>query len=483
MKRYTSLLPIFLTAGVALLTAGCQKVVDLTPEDVLPVSSFYKSETDFRDALTGTYGNLRTIYNGWYQFAELPADNARTFAESESAQGPFDKMMWTPSTGAIATAWNDAYRTIANANIILDKIDAVSFSRDSVKIQYKAEAKFLRGLMYFNLVRYFGGVPLVLTEVKTEAEAYAYVRSSAAEVYAQIEKDVTEAAAALPLRYTGANVGRASSGAAKALLGKVLLQQKKWMEAETVLAEVVAGASGYGYQLLSSVTNVFGLGKDNNAEIIFAVQYVATGFGEGNSYVHTFAPQGSGTLITNVTGNSTCVGTLDLNNAFEATDQRKAAFLGTYGTGNGTYYWARKFIYPVTIQNEGENDWPVLRYADALLMYAEALNNNGKTTQALAQMNSVRVRAGLVAKTGLGAADTQLAIEQERRVELCFEGHRWYDLIRWDKDVSTMTAFKANYTAVDAANRNMSVRIENRLLPIPTREIQLNNKLAQNPGY
>lgn len=476
MKKYNR---IFLVLAVMVL-AGCEKFVELTPDDNIPVNSFFKTEGDIKNAISGLYGNLRGIYNGYYQYAELPSDNARSFAESEVAQGPFDKLSYTPSTGAVSGAWNDAYRTIANANIILAKITDVPFGTETLKAQNIAEAKFIRALMYFNLVRFFGDVPLVLAEITTEADAYTYTRTPLAEVYAQIEKDLSEAVPALPASYTGPDAGRVTSGAAKALLGKVYLQQKKWINAETILAEVVASGT---YQILPDINNVFGFGKDNNAEIIFAVQYIATGFGEGNSYVHTFVPQPSGTTITSVTGNSTCVGTLDLYNAFEPGDIRRDAFLGVYGSGNNTYYWAKKFIYRVTLQNEGENDWPVLRYADVLLMYAEALNNNGKTEEALNHLNTIRTRAQLAPKTGLTQADAQLAIEQERRVELCFEGHRWHDLIRWDKDVSTMQAFKDKYTVIDPGNVNLNPVPERRVMPIPFREVALNPNLTQNPGY
>ena len=479
MKRYIPSLTIGLLLTLVLAVSGCKKFVDLTPDNNIPVSGFYKTEADIRTALTGTYGNLRGIYNGYYQYTELPSDNTRTFGESEVAQGPFDRLTWTPVTTAISGIWNDSYRTVANANSVLGRIDPIPFASDATKSQYIGEAKFLRALMYFNLVRFFGDVPLVLTEITTEQESYQYGRTPAAEVYAQIEKDLLEAEAVLPTTYTGANIGRATKGAAQALLGKAYLQQKKWPQAEAKLAQVVNAGT---YQVLPDVTNVFGLGKDNNAEIVFAVQYVASGFGEGNSFVHTFVPQPSGTSITFVTGNSTSVGTLDLYNAFEPGDVRRDAFLGVF-VGAETYYWARKFIYPVTQQNEGENDWPVLRYADVLLMYAEALNNNGKTADALVQVNRIRTRAKLAAKPALSQADTQLAIEQERRVELCFEGHRWHDLIRWGKDVSTMQAFKAKYTALDPVNANLSPAPERRLFPIPTREIQLNPKLTQNPGY
>ncbi|WP_046243474.1 RagB/SusD family nutrient uptake outer membrane protein [Hymenobacter terrenus] len=480
MKRYFLSLRVVLLASL-LVGSSCNKFVDIKPDDNIPVANYYKTEADFRAALTGSYANLRGIYNNYYLYSELPADNARTFGESEGSQGPFDKLTWTPITPQISGAWNDAYRTTALANIILARIEPVPFANPATKTQYIGEAKFLRALMYFNLVRYFGDVPLVLTEVTSEQDAYKYNRSPAADVYAQIEKDLLDAEAALPVTYAAAaDKGRATKGAAQALLGKVYLQQKKWPEAEAQLAQVVTANT---YQILPDIANVFGLGKDNNAEIVFAAQYVATGFGEGNSFVHNFVPQPSGTSITSVTSNSTCVGTQDLYNAFEPGDVRRDAFLGIY-IGTETYYWAKKFIYRVTLQNEGENDWPILRYADVLLMYAEALNNNGKTALAIPQLNRIRTRAGLAAKPlTLSSADTQLAIEQERRVELCFEGQRWYDLIRWDKEVSTMQAFKTKYLPLDRATVNLNPRPEARLLPIPSREVALNPNLKQNPGY
>ncbi len=472
---------IALVTGLALLASGCgASFVDLNPQDVIPVGGFYKTEADIRSALTGTYGNLRGIYNGYYQFTELPSDNTRTFGESEIGFGELDKLTYRATNGAISGAWNDAYRTISNANVILEKIPNVKFAVEATKNQHIGEAKFLRALMYFNLVRYFNNVPLVLKEITTEAEAYTFRRDPATAVYAQIEKDLLEAEKVLPAKYTGANIGRATTGAAKALLGKAYIQQKKWAEAEAKLAEIIAAGT---YRILPNVADVFGLGKDNNDEIIFAVQYVSGGFGEGNSYAQGFAPQPSGTTIVGVSGNSNSIGTQDLYDAYEEGDQRRGAFIGVFGTTPNIYYWAKKFVYNITQQNEGENDWPVLRYADVLLLYAEALNNGGKTTEALTQVNVIRKRAGLTDKTALSPADTQLAIEQERRVELAFEGHRWHDLIRWGKEVAVMTAFKAKYTALDAANANMSVTPDRKFFPIPFRETSLNPNLTQNPGY
>jgi hypothetical protein len=464
------------------VASSCGKdFVDLNPQDVIPVGGFYRTESDIKAALSGTYGYLRGIYNDYWQFFELPSDNTQTFAESESALGGLDKLTYQPVTTNVSAGWNSMYHAIADCNAILDKIGRVSMT-EANRNQYVAEAKFIRALMYFNLVRMYGGVPLILKQIETEAEAYSYLRSTEAEVYAQIEKDLTEIENVLPKQYGAADVGRATAGAAKALLGKAYLQQKKWGPAESKLAEVIASNV---YKILPSVNAVFGVGNDNNAEIIFSIQYIGGGFGEGNSFAHAFAPQTSGTSIVGVVAGSTNIGTQDLYDSFAAGDLRRDAFLGVFQNGKNPniYYWAKKFVYNITQRNEGSNDWPVLRYADVLLMYAEALNNNNKTTEAVAQMNVTRERAGLPALTGLSKDATQLAIEAERRAELCFEGHRWPDLIRWGKEVATMQAFKAKYTAIDPIVANMNVSADKKLLPIPLREINLNPKLTQNPGY
>lgn len=478
MKPTRSSIRILLLVALTFLGFGCADFVNLTPQDIIPVSGFYKTEADIQGSLTGAYGAMRAVYNNYYQFTELPSDNTRTISASEVANGQFDKLTWLTSFNTLANGWNNAYTVIAAANVTLAHADEVKYANPATKTQLVGEAKFIRALMYFNLVRFFGDVSLVLTEITTQDQAFGLARNPATEVYSQIEKDLADAETALPATYTGANVGRATSGAAKALLGKVLLQEKKWPQAETKLAEVVTGTK---YQLLTDLTKVFGLGNDNNAEIVFACQYLSTGNGEGNSFSYGFAP--STANLTSVAAANTNIGTLDLFNAFETGDLRKTAYIGVDGTGNTANYWARKFIYNVQSVNEGDNDWPIIRYADVLLMYAEALNNNGKTTLALDQINAVRKRAGLAAKTGLTAADTQLAIEQERRVELCFEGHRWHDLIRWGKAISTMVAFKAKYTATDAANGNMTPDSYRTLFPVPQTEVLLNPKLGQNPGY
>jgi hypothetical protein len=471
---------IISSSGILLLTfmlSACKKsFVDLTPQGIVPVSTYYTTEIDIKTALNGTYNSLRPIYNEQYGFGEIPSDNAQTYGESEVAYGEEEKLNWTANSTNLQNAWARFYTTIAYANIVLGHVNTPPMTQEN-RDSYTGQAKFLRALMYFNLVRMYGGVPLVLTEITSEEQAYTYNRATAAEVYAQIEKDLTEAAAVLPASYTGSNIGRATSIAANALLGKVYLYENKDPQAEAILATVAATAG-----TLLPYDQIFGLGKDNNREIIFSVQYLGGGFGEGNTFASGFVPQTSGTTIIGVSGGSSNIGTPSLYNAFEAGDLRLNTAVGVFTSGSLVYYYAKKFIYPtVAAGAEGDNDWPVLRYADVILMYAEALNENGKTDDALTQLSLVRTRSGLAAKSGLTQDDTRTAIRNERRVELCYEGERWFDLIRWNIMVPVMQAYKANYTPANGVIGNVVATLG--LYPIPAREISLNPKLTQNPGY
>lgn len=475
MKKLHFIRYIVLSIVVSTNFSCGKDFVDLSPQGIIPVDSYYHDELSFKNALTGMYGSLRTIYNNNWAYSELPSDNTITFPSSEAFWGEMDKYTWTPTSSRIQEAWSRHYSTISLCNIILDRITPVSMPQAN-KDRYIAEAKFVRALMYFNLVRMFGDVPLVLNEITTEAQAYSYDREPVANVYAQVEKDLTESAATLPVSYTAADVGRATKTAANGLLGKVYMFQKKFPEAESILAQVVVVAPSP----LVSYDKIFGLGNDNNADIIFSIQYISGGFGEGNIFSREFVPQPSGTTIIGVSGSSYNVGGADLNAAFEAGDTRKAISVGLFTDGALAYYYTRKFLYPtVPAGNEGDTDWPVLRFGDVILLYAEALNENHKTDEALTQLNRIRTRAGLPAKSGLSEQDTRTAIYNERRVELCFEGERWFDLVRWDIFIPTMQAFKIKYNVTGMGN------IEERLkvFPIPSRERALNPNLTQNTGY
>jgi len=184
----------------AVVSSSCTKsFVDITPQGIVPVTTYYNTEIDIKSALNGAYSSLRPIYNEQYGFGEIPSDNTQTYGESEVLYGEEDKLTWTPTSTNLQNAWKRFYATIAYANIVLGHVGTPPMTQANRDL-YIGQAKFLRALMYFNMVRMFGGVPLVLTELTSEEQAYTYNRATAAAVYAQIEKDLTEAAAVLPVQ-------------------------------------------------------------------------------------------------------------------------------------------------------------------------------------------------------------------------------------------------------------------------------------------
>lgn len=472
MKMNKTIISQLLMVFLVFVLPSCKKsFVDLTPVGIVPVGTYYKTELDIQTALTGVYNSLKIIYNYQWLFSELPSDNTQTYTETETAYGELDKYTYLSTSNNIKNVWSRHYAAIAYCNIILGHIESIPMAEVN-KNSYMGQVKFIRGLMYFNLVRLFGGVPLVLQEITSENEALSYSRASITAVYTQIEHDLQDAALKLPTAYTGVNIGHATSIAAKGLLGKVYIYEKKFPEAVTTLAQLLPNVP----KPLTPYDKIFGVGNDNNPDIVFSIQYLGGGFGEGNNFASAFAPAGS--AIVNVGGTSANIGTQDLYDTFEPGDLRKDIAISQFGI----YYYAKKFVYK-TVQSgfEGDNDWPVLRFAEIVLLYAEALNETGKTDDALTQLNLVRVRSGLPAKTGLLQEPARTAIQHERRVELCFEGERWLDLIRWDTYIPVMNAFLAKYKVVSGTFGKINTNIS--LLPIPYAETSVNPNLSQNPGY
>ncbi|GAB3740421.1 RagB/SusD family nutrient uptake outer membrane protein [Spirosoma lituiforme] len=473
--------PSLLAATLLIFASSCsESFLNLSPPTTIPVSQYFKTQSDINAALNGAYGGLRGYYSTFYVMAEVPTDNTESNSRADSFIGDFDRYSWVVTNGVITDRWSSSYSIISRCNILIEKSEAVQMDA-ALKARYQAEAKFLRALMYFNLVRYFGDVPIVLTEINTEAEAYTYNREPVSKVYEQIEKDLLEAASVLPVSYTGADVGRATKGAAQALLGKAYLTSKQFDKAVAKLKEVITPGT---YRLLPVYDDVFRPNNGNNAEIVFSVQYTRTGNKEGSNFSLDFAPTGAGSdIVTGGNPSSLNQGTLDLFNAFEAGDSRKNVSIQRF-TGGDMPYYTRKFLDQPPTANESDNDWPVIRYSDVLLMYAEALNETGNTTDALVALNQVRSRANLPAKTNLTQDAFRLAVEQERRVELSFEGHRWFDLIRTGRLVPVMTAYIAKYrTSGGYLVGNYQFSATKALYPVPFRERSLNPNLTQNPGY
>ncbi|WP_236969710.1 RagB/SusD family nutrient uptake outer membrane protein [Membranihabitans marinus] len=461
------------------ILVSCDDFVEIDSPTVVGQEQFFKSKTDFESAINGMYNGLKGYYSSFYQVAEIPSDNTEANGYNNSLS-VMDQFVYNASTSFVQNNWIASYSNIARANVILDKINDVDFEED-LKQQFIGEAKFVRALMYFNLVQLYGDVPLVLTEIRSEEQAYSYLREPVSKVYEQIEEDLNQAVDFLPSEYSASEIGKPTRFAALGLLGKVFMTTKRFSDAIPVLEEVMDSQK---FSLLSNFEDVFSVDNENNEEILFAVQYLGgSGFAEGSNFSLAFAPFGSGTEITSggvPSGSNT--GTLDLFLSFEDNDIRRSTSIALYPNSDSLYY-TRKYLDRPVSTSEGDNDWPILRYADVLLLYAEALNETGSSEEALIPLNEVRERAGLNPIAELEADALASIILHERRVELCFEGHRWFDLLRTETMVPTMTAYKAKYTDIGYGVQYYEVSEEKMLFPIPFREISLNPALTQNPGY
>jgi hypothetical protein len=394
-------------------------------------------------------------------------------------QDEFDKFYLRTTNPLLAERWSDGYKGIYRCNTVLDRIVAVPMD-ETLKKRITGEAKFLRALMYFNLVRMFGDVPLVLKEITDTNEGYTYGRAPVAEVYAQIIGDLSEAELLLPVEYSSANVGRATSGAAKALLGKVYLTRKLYTDAEAKLKEVVDMENLGIYALLPTYADVFKTANKNGKESVFAVQYKKGNLGEGSGFANLYAPQVSGNAVIPFGGDGNNRPTTDLENAYEPGDIRKDISMATgYTNEQGTrvdFYYIKKYADLPAVKYDSEDNWPVIRFADVLLMYAEALNETGKITEALPFLNRVRVRATLPEKEALTQSEMRLALEQERRVELAFEGHRWFDLVRTGRALEVLNG------KAQAIGLTTQLTENNLIFPIPQSQIDVNPSLIkQNP--
>ncbi len=477
------LYPVLLSC---LLLGSCGKgFFDQYPGDVLSGANFYTQPGDFEQGLNAAYSNLRNNYRWWYVFGDMTSDDVYNWKRNNSSTIiQFNESNVSADNSLLNDLWNNAYATIARSNIIIGRIQNITMDA-TLKQRYTGEAKFLRALIYFNLVRVFGDVPLVLTEVTQAQQSFDFAREAGDKVYAQIIQDLKDAAAALPDTYTKNNdIGRATSIAARSLLGKVYLTRKQYPEASAVLQEVI----GSGIPALLPVySDIFLPDNANNKEIIFAVQY-ARGFDpqQGSPFGNDVAPNEpvNKPVVTAGNGQGTFLATDDLVQTFTSADTRKQAI--DSATGTRKYYYTKKYFDPaMTKANDAGNDWIVLRYADVLLMAAEAYNEQGQITPALTYMNQVRHRAALNASTTTDKVTLRAEIVVERRLELNCEGHRWFDLVRTGQVKTVMNAFFEKYkTDDDQAGKSSTIQDNELIFPIPGFQVNLNpDKIKQNPGY
>ena len=469
--------------------SSCSDFLEQNPQTDLSENDFYKTADDILSAVNGAYSSLQEgdIYGNWYVFGEIPSDNTRNqLSGSVTTQNEFDQFYIDTQNSMIANFCKAAYKVINRTNTILGRIDGIEINTELAN-RYKLECKFIRALMYFNLVRVYGDVPLVLKEISI-SESYDILREPKENVYNQIIADLKEAQD-LPVSYSTAEDGRATQGAAKALLANVYMTLHKYAEAETILAEIINSGR---YSLLENTPgslnidgykNVFSPVNHNSKEGIFEIQFLKGGYGEGSNYANNFAPENSGTNVVAVGGTGgNNIPEMDIYNAYEEGDLRRdfSMSLGYYDNRKNNEWvesrYVCKFMDVPYQNNDASNNYPVIRYADVILMYAEALNQNGKTAEACKYLNMTRRRGFGYQTTETSPVDLQttdkaqfaLMVEQERRVELAFENHRWFDLIRTGRAVEVMRS------------KGFSLNETNLICPIPQKQIDVNPKLTQN---
>lgn len=457
---------VLASLATLLMTSCGDSFFDLEPASSVTIDKVYKTASDYNVAVIGCYSKLQSQVNFYTECCEYRSDNLSLGAPTAGTQDRYDIDHFTekPSNGILSSYWANFNNNVYRCNLLLDQIDGANFAED-LKKQYKGEAMFIRALNYFNMYRIWGGVPAT-KHVVSAAEALKVARYSDEQMFDLIAGDLKEIVDNnyLPETYSSADMGRATSGAAKALLGKVYLTFHKWTEAKDILSQLIGK-----YQLVSPIAQVFNVDNKNNNEIIFAVHFNKEIEGEGHSYWYN---------LTNASDDTNQ--TSSLLNTFPTGDARKD--LITYVQVEKNVRLMNKFYdtKSPTFKTVG-NDQILLRYADVLLMYAEALNeiqyDASEGSLALKYLNAVRQRAGisnLTAKQLPTQEKFRKGILVERQREFPYEGQRWFDLVRMGFAKSVM------------AENGVEIKDYQLLFPIPQQEIEkVGNKsiLWQNPGY
>jgi hypothetical protein len=502
-----------LAASVFVLSS-CEDELDQTPISSGSVPTFYKTADDFTQAINSVYSNLRDYPDRQFTMSETRSDNIY----GVSTQGirtwePINNFSTTIASNEYpADTWTTDYVGVFRANIVLDQLTKNgAVLTDEVRTRTEGEAKFLRALYYFDLVRYFGKVPLVDKPLEPQ-EVVKIPRTPVAQVYELIIADLLDATQKLPDSYLTTNIGRATNGAARGLLALVYLTRSgptygvegpglgtnDYDAALTQLNLVIASGK---YDLLTAAgtsanayANVFSYTNENNREVLFDVQYVSGGLGLGASYPsilltnNYFQSIGAGTGFG--TGDELRPPSDNLVASYAAADTRKAVTLQIgYTTTSApvaveTRPAFKKYVNG-TLKGTSRTDWPinfiVMRYADILLMKAEALiRKSGPSAEADLLVKRVRDRAGLTAAVLTGVTLPQLM--EERRREFAGEGLRWHDLVRSGAAITTMNTWA---TAEDTRNRIRKPLGANDILyPVPQNELAASSYLyEQNPGY
>ena len=477
--------------AVTLLFASCN--LAMQPISEVGDGAFYQTPEEINSAVVACYNGLQAPMKYEWMLTELRSDNSRlhtsaTTSTDRTMQLDFDQSRISATSEHVYNYWKAVYHNIARCNAVLMHCDVVKDA--ALRNQYEAEARMIRAYHYFNLVRLYG--PVFIVDQRLDAvSAQNYERSTVDEVYAFLMDDLTFAIDNLPGEYSADQQGRLTAWAAKAMMAKVRMTLGLY-DAQTrdLLKDIIDNG---GFSLQTKYADVFDINNELNSEILFAIRYTSGGIGLGSPFGNWFAPLQSGASVINGGGNGYNYPTDDLASAYSSSDTRKdVTFALDYTNERGQVVdrrYVKKYLSPVTLKEDGDKDWPVLRYADVLLMYAEVLNELEGPAAALPYVNKTRQRAGLNDLTALQVANkhqARMAIEKERRLELAYENQRWFDLIRTNRVIEVMQEHWSteNYYADIIAETGALVLTENLiLLPVPQKEIDINQAITQNMGY
>ena len=507
MKNIKIILLIF--TGLTLSSISCTKYLDRQPISQATEQNFYRNTNEVETGVIGAYSSLQDVYNREYVLAGLRSDDSY-ISQADGDINQIDGFKEITTNSYLEDYWERAYFSIKQCNTVLKYLNNVT---DPIKKRYfEAEVKFIRAHMYFNLVRFFGDVPLVTKSVEYN-DTSTFRRIPKSIVYAQIVSDFKIAKDSLPEIWDAYQVARVTNRAAKGMLAKVYLTLATdsivnnnngavyYDSSKALLLDVLNNPGQY--QLLPDYSRVFGLANEMNNEIMYAVRYQSYANGNSNEFYWN---------MDNRPGSHGFKAAIDFRGTtpFPTADsiRKKSTFiLYPSTTGSTSYYCGQKYLDKLSLKYDAGSDFTVLRFADIIMMYAEVENEiNGNTPLTAAdatnpqsrlyQLNRIRARAAGTVPAAVpvyaynspvvnSQSTFRTTIKQERRREFGVEDQRYFDLLRWGwKEFSTN--INTHLTAIKAINQ-LNTDGHQMLYPIPQTQIDLASgygvNLAQNPGY
>jgi hypothetical protein len=515
-KMKNKIILIILGASAIFGFSACEKFLTDNPESVLTQVSFYTTPVRINQGILGCYAGMASITNDEWMFTEMRSDNTCVNNSGTGSTVRVDMcdmkfFRTSPSLPMVRDFWYKIFQNISNVNAVLPSVaDNKYITIETQRAQYEGELLFMRAYHYYSLVNLFGDM-FKITSVIGPNEAKKITRSPVSEIYNEIIiPDLIKASAEAPSTYTSADQGRITKWAAKSLLAKVYMMiggTENLAKAKTLLTEVMTLSPHSLLTGTGAYAKVFDITNEMNNEIIFAVRYKGGSLGIGSLFWGTFAPDGSGNTIlkigTPVGNNNPTFEIMAKFNADPKDARKNTCFALWYKTPTVPLQYISKYQDATMTQAlQSENDWPVIRFADIILLYAEVLAQDGNFAIAHTEVNKTRTRAGMDPIT-IPFASMEVALDSvynERRKELAFENQRWFDLLRMAKsynnpekavEILTKHVFVTDWLLIYSKYNpilppeDRFFKRERLLLPIPQAEIDTNNeiKITQNDDY